>query len=75
MQNFLCVAGALALIAIAAPASARPCSAPIVEDCYGYVVNTDAGTFDGIALAAAVRAMAETALGSTDAWASVAQAD
>ncbi|MEI7714143.1 MAG: hypothetical protein WCI94_22095 [Rhodospirillales bacterium] len=75
MQKFLCLVAIAALMAIAAPASARPSTAPIVEDLYGFIVNTDAGTFDGAALVVAVRAMADTALESAGTMAAVAQAD
>ncbi len=75
MQKFLCLVAIATLIAVAEPASARPSSAPIVEDIYGYIVNTDAGTFDGAALVLAVQAMADIALESAGAMPAVAQAD
>ena len=56
----------LALIALAAgsanatsPAEPRTSPTTYGEDAYGVVVNTDGGTFDGVALVRAVHASAE----------------
>ena len=75
MRKFLFLLAIPTLIAVAGPASARPSSASIVEDIYGFVMNTDAGTFDGADLAVAVRAMADAGRESADGRPSVAQAD
>ncbi len=66
MHILLALAGMLALLTIAAPAQARPSNAPILENLYGYVINTDAGTFDGAALAAAVAVHVEATAESLD---------
>lgn len=67
----LCLAAAFS-VAVAASAQATSCATPCLADAssgehiYGYIMNTDAGTFDGVALSKAVRATAETAYLAVD---------
>lgn len=64
--NALCLVAALSAT-VAGSAQATMFAAPVQgdssigENIYGFIVNTDAGTFDGVALAQAVRTSAEAA--------------
>jgi|GEM_PF-1899512 len=60
---------AVSVAAAAHPATAATSGAPISaaawphsDEPYGYILNTDGGTFDGVALRAAVRDSLEAAL-------------